>query len=159
VTSLEPPVLFEAPSFVVDFQRDTSVLELLRVRGILEPAAAAMAAEVITDEQVQELRELLDRLGPRPDVDALVANDLEFHRRISACSGNSALCSLLGSLSGPATRARLCRSVVQRGGTERRLAEHRAILDALISRDPDVARSWATVHVASVEHDWLASLL
>ena len=88
MTSLEPPVLFEAPSFVVDFQRDTSVLELLRVRGILEPAAAAMAAEVITDEQVQELRELLDRLGPRPDVDALVANDLEFHRRISACSGN-----------------------------------------------------------------------
>jgi GntR family transcriptional repressor for pyruvate dehydrogenase complex len=49
--------------------------------------------------------------------------------------------------------------VVQGGGTERRLAEHRAILDALISRDPDVARSWATVHVASVEHDWLASVL
>ena len=135
------------------------MLELLRVRRILEPAAAAMAAEVITDEQVQGLHELLGRLGPHPDVDALVANDLEFHRRISACSGNSALCSLLGSLSGPATRARLCRSVVQRGGTERRLAEHRAILDALISRDPDVARSWSTVHVASVEHDWLTSLL
>ena len=88
VTSLEPTVLFAALSFAVDFQRDTSVLEFLRVRRILEPAAAAMAAELITDEKVQGLRELLDRLGPRPDVDALVANDLEFHRRISACSGN-----------------------------------------------------------------------
>lgn len=73
VTSLEPTVLFAALSFAVDFQRDTSVLEFLRVRRILEPAAAAMAAELITDEKVQGLRELLDRLGPHPDVDALVA--------------------------------------------------------------------------------------
>jgi GntR family transcriptional regulator, transcriptional repressor for pyruvate dehydrogenase complex len=38
------------------------------------------------------------------------------------------------------------------------LVEHRAILNALISRDRDVARPWATVHVASVA-PWLASVL
>jgi len=158
VTSLEPGVLLEALSFIVDFHRDASVLDFLRVRRILEPAATAMAAELITDQEAEELRKLLDSLGPHPDVEALVANDLEFHRRISACSGNSVLCSLLDSLSGPTTRARIWRGLTQAGATERTLAEHRAILDALVSRDPEVARSWATVHIASVEQ-WLASVL
>jgi GntR family transcriptional regulator, transcriptional repressor for pyruvate dehydrogenase complex len=158
VTSLEPPVLLEALSFIVDFHRDASVLDFLRVRRILEPAAAAMAAELITDEEADGLRKLLDSLGPHPDVEELVANDLEFHRRISACSGNSVLCSLLDSLSGPTTRARIWRGLTQAGATERTLAEHRAILDALVSHDPEVARSWATVHIASVEQ-WLASVL
>ena len=157
VTSLEPPVLLEALRFVVDFQRDASVLEFLRVRRILEPAAAAMAAERITPEQLRGLHELLDSLGPHPDAAALAANDLEFHRQISAYSGNSALSSLLDALSGSATRARIWHGLTQTDAAERRLAEHRAILAALASRDPEVARSRATVHIANVEH-WLASV-
>jgi GntR family transcriptional regulator, transcriptional repressor for pyruvate dehydrogenase complex len=31
------------------------------------------------------------------------------------------------------------------------VAEQRAILDAMVSRDPEAARSWATVHIAAVE--------
>ena len=68
------------------------------------------------------------------------------------------LCSLLETLSGPTTRARIWRGLTQSGAKERTLAEHRAILDALAARDPEVARSWATVHIASVE-EWLASVL
>ena len=49
VTSLQPPLLLEALSFIVDFHRDTTVLEFLQVRRILEPEATAMAAERITD--------------------------------------------------------------------------------------------------------------
>src|SRR6185437_6705483 len=93
VTSLEPRLLLEALSFIVDFHRDDTLLEFLRVRRILEPAATAMAAERVTDAEVADLRELLDRLGPHPEVDDLVANDLEFHRRIAVSSGNSVLCS------------------------------------------------------------------
>jgi GntR family transcriptional repressor for pyruvate dehydrogenase complex len=158
VTSLEPPVLLEVLSFIVDFHRDTSVLEFLRVRRILEPAATAMAAERITPEDSDGLRELLDSLGPAPDAEELVANDLEFHRRIAACSGNSVLYSLLETLSRPTTRARVWRGLTQPDAIARTLAEHRAILDALTSHDPEVARSWSTVHIASVEQ-WLASVL
>jgi len=134
------------------------VLEFLQVRRILEPAATAMAAERITDPDVAALGELLDGLGPHPEVDDLVANDLEFHRRIAASSGNSVLCSLLDTISAPTTRARVWRGLTQSGARERTLAEHRAIVDALASRDPEVARSWATVHIANVEQ-WLASVL
>jgi GntR family transcriptional regulator, transcriptional repressor for pyruvate dehydrogenase complex len=157
VTSLAPNLLLEALSFMVDFHRDDTVLEFLRVRRILEPAATAMAAERITAEQSEELRALLDSLGPDPDADALVANDLEFHRRIAACSGNAVLCSLLETLSGPTTRARVWRGLTQAGGKQQTLAEHRAILAALRSHEPEVARSWATVHIAGVEQ-WLASV-
>ena len=157
VTSLDPPLLLEALSFIVDFHRDDTVLEFLRVRRILEPAATAMAAERITEADSEGLRRLLDSLGPDPDVEDLIANDLEFHRRISACSGNSVLCSLLETLWGPTTRARVWRGLTQAGTKEQTLAEHRAILDALTAHEPEVARSWATVHIAGVEQ-WLASV-
>jgi len=157
VTSLQAPLLLEALSFIVDFHRDDTVLEFLQVRRILEPAATAMAASRITDEESEGLRKLLDSLGPHPEAEELLASDLEFHRRIAACAGNSVLCSLLETLSGPMTRARVWRGLTQAGARERTLDEHRAILDALASRDPEVARSWATVHIASVEQ-WLAAV-
>jgi DNA-binding FadR family transcriptional regulator len=157
VSSLEPAVLLEALSFIVDFHRDTSVLEFLRVRRILEPAATAMAAERITPEETEGLRKLLDSLGPSPGTEDLVATDLEFHRRIAACSGNYVLCSLLETLSAPTTRARVWRGLTQAGANGQTLAEHRAILDALAAHDPEIARSWSTVHIANVEQ-WLASV-
>jgi DNA-binding FadR family transcriptional regulator len=158
VTSLAAPLLLEALTFIVDFHRDDSVLEFLQVRRILEPAAVAMAAERISESESQKLSGLLDSLTPDQGVDQLVEADLEFHRQISACSGNSVLHSLLETLSGPTTRARVWRGLTQEGATKRTLDEHRAILDALTAHDAEAARSWATVHVASVEN-WLASAL
>jgi GntR family transcriptional regulator, transcriptional repressor for pyruvate dehydrogenase complex len=158
VTSLEPRLLLEAMSFIVDFHRDDTMLEFLRVRRILEPAATAMAAERITEKECAELGDLLDSVGSNPQAEDLVHNDLEFHRRIVACSGNSVLSSLLESMSGPTTRARVWRGLTQTGATAQTLAEHRAILDALAAHEPEVARSWATVHIAGVEQ-WLTSAL
>jgi DNA-binding FadR family transcriptional regulator len=158
VTSLEPRLLLEALSFIVDFHQDNTVLEFLAVRRILEPAAVAMAATRIGLDEIAALRGLVDGLGEAPEIDKLVASDLEFHRRITSASGNSVLYSLLDTLSAPTARARVWRGLTQEGAAARTLAEHRAILDALEARDPDVARSWATVHIASVEQ-WLGTVL
>jgi DNA-binding FadR family transcriptional regulator len=157
VTSLEPRLLLEALSFITDFHRDDTVLEFLQVRRILEPAATAMAAERIAAGQIEELRAHVDSLGPTPSTEELVANDLEFHRRIVSVAGNSVLASLLESMSGPTTRARIWRGLTQSGTTQRTLTEHRAILDALAAHEPEIARSWATVHIAGVEL-WLKSV-
>ncbi|MEW2612666.1 FadR/GntR family transcriptional regulator [Streptomyces sp. NPDC047880] len=158
VTSLDPQLLLEAMSFVVDFHRDDTVLEFLAVRRILEPAATAMAALRISEQQLDALGAQLDRLGAGPSVEDLVACDLEFHRGIVRSSGNSVLCSLLDGISGPTTRARIWRGLTQEDAVARTLREHRAILAALRDRDAEAARSWATVHVASVEQ-WLRSSL
>src|SRR5678815_3275118 len=64
VTSLDPQLLLEAMSFVVDFHRDDTVLEFLAVRRILEPAATAMAATRIGEAELDRLTAQLDALGP-----------------------------------------------------------------------------------------------
>jgi GntR family transcriptional repressor for pyruvate dehydrogenase complex len=158
VTSLEPQLLLDALTFVVDFHRDDTVLEFLEVRRILEPAATAMAARLMSDGDVVKLRAVLDELGTEPTIEALVANDLEFHRQIAAGSGNNVLCSLIESLSGPTTRARIWRGLTQEGAVAKTREQHVAILEAISSRQPEVARAWATVHVAGVE-DWLRRAL
>ncbi|MGG2463358.1 FadR/GntR family transcriptional regulator [Streptomyces sp. RGM 3693] len=158
VTSLDPQLLLEAMSFVVDFHRDDTVLEFLAVRRILEPAATGMAAGRLPSAELDALQAQLDALGPAPSVEDLVAGDLEFHRRIVAASGNSVLCSLLDGLSGPTTRARIWRGLTQKDAVARTLTEHRAILGALRDGDAEAARAWATVHIASVEQ-WLRASL
>jgi DNA-binding FadR family transcriptional regulator len=158
VTSLEPELLLDAMTFVVDFHRDDTVLRFLEVRRILEPAATAMAAQHMSDADIAGLRELLDKLDDDPDLDELVANDLEFHRRIAAGSGNPVLCSLIDGLSGPTTRARVWRGLTQEGAVARTREQHVAIYEAIAAREPELARSWATVHVAGVEA-WLRQAL
>ncbi|MEV0601517.1 FCD domain-containing protein [Streptomyces sp. NPDC050315] len=158
VTSLDPQLLLEAVSFVVDFHRDDTVLEFLAVRRILEPPATAMATARIGAAQLDALDAQLDALGTAPAVEELVACDLEFHRAIAAASGNSVLCSLLDGLSGPTTRARIWRGLTQKDAVARTLTEHRAILGALRARDAEAARAWATVHIAGVEQ-WLRASL
>ncbi|MEN3540834.1 FadR/GntR family transcriptional regulator [Microbispora sp. ZYX-F-249] len=158
VTSLQPHLLLEALSFVVDFHRDDTVLQFLEVRRVLEPAATAMAAINMPDEDVKELRAILDALPDDPSVEELVANDLRFHQRIAAGSGNPVLCSLLDSLSGPTTRARVWRGLTQEGVLADTREQHVMICDAIAARRPEVARAWATVHVAGVE-EWLRRTL
>jgi DNA-binding FadR family transcriptional regulator len=158
VTSLEPHLLLDALSFVVDFHRDDTVLQFLEVRRILEPAATALAAVRMTDEDIVKLQSVLDQLGAEPTIEALVANDLEFHRQIAAGSDNTVLCSLVEGLSGPTTRARIWRGLTQEGAAMKTREQHQAIVDAIVARQPDLARSWATVHIAGVE-EWLRRAL
>jgi GntR family transcriptional repressor for pyruvate dehydrogenase complex len=158
VTSLDPALLLETMAFVVDLHQDASVLEFFEVRRILEPAAAAKAAVRMSNEDVAGLRKLLDDLGPQPSVADLLASDVEFHRLIAVGSGNRALASIIDSLRQPTYRARIWRGMTQSDAVIRTLAEHRAILDAITAHDPDVARSWATVHIAGVER-WIQGAL
>lgn len=158
VTSLEPHVLLEALSFVVDLHRDATVLNFLEVRRVLEPAAASMAAQHMTDGDIAELAGILAGLDEEATVEALVANDLKFHQRIAEGSGNPVLASLLDTLSAPTTRARIWRGLTQGGAVARTREQHVAIHQAIASRQPDVARAWATVHISGVE-DWLRAAL
>jgi len=158
VSSLDPLLLLEAVTFILDFHQDDTVMQAFQVRAVLEPAATEMAAQRISDEQLTDLRTLLDSLGENPSIEELVANDLEFHRGIAAASGVPLLCSLLETITGPTVRARVWRGVTQDDAVARTLAEHRSILDALEYRDPVTARAWATIHISNITR-WLASTL
>src|SRR4030081_2659251 len=60
VTSLQPDILLDTLGFMIDFHRDNSVLHLLEVRRILEPAATALAALKMSDDQLATLGKLAD---------------------------------------------------------------------------------------------------
>ncbi|MEU8523359.1 FadR/GntR family transcriptional regulator [Streptomyces sp. NBC_01216] len=158
VTSLEPHLLLDALGFIVDFHQDDTVLEFLEVRRILEPAAAAMAARMMSDDDVAALGELLGSLGDDASLEELIDNDLAFHRAIAAGSGNTVLCSLADGLSGPTARARIWRGLTEKDAVARTRQQHRAIFDAIANRRPDLAHAWATIHVAGVEQ-WLRDTL
>ena len=157
-TSLAPSLLLEALSFIVDFHRDDTVLDFLEVRRILEPAATALAAQRMSEEERTELGKVLESVTGDTPVEELVAADLEFHRQIALGAGNPVLASLVDNMSAPTSRARVWRGMTERGSLERTLAEHHAIYDAIQARDADLARSWATVHVSGIE-SWLRTTL
>ena len=157
-TSLAPSVLMEALSFIVDFHRDDTVLDFLEVRRILEPAATALAAVRMSAEARTKLGELLATVNADTSVEALVVADLEFHRQIALGAGNPVLASLVDNMSGPTTRARIWRGMTEPHAVVRTLAEHQAIHDAIVAGDAELARSWATVHIAGIE-TWLRTAL
>ena len=157
-TSLAPSLLLEALSFNVDFHRDDTVLEFLEIRRILEPAATALAAARMPDEDRTELGKVLDAADASAPVAEFVTADMEFHRLIAVGSGNSVLASLVDNMSVPTARARVWRGMTEPKAQERTLAEHRAIYQAIMNRDPDLARSTAIVHIAGIE-SWLRTTL
>lgn len=155
VTSLEPRLLLEAMSFVVDLHQDDSVLGIFEVRRILEPAAVAMATRRATPEDVAKLKDMLAEVDARTPVEDLVAHDLRFHGFINGLSGNSYLSTLLESLSSSTLRARVWRGLTEENSTARTLSEHHAILAAIEAGDPELARAHSTVHISGVER-WVA---
>jgi GntR family transcriptional repressor for pyruvate dehydrogenase complex len=154
VTSLEPRLLLEAVSFVVDMHDHAALLELFAVRRILESTATGLAAQRVTPADIAELYAEIDAAAELDDVEALVEHDLVFHRRIVELAGNGYLAGLVDSLTSQTFRARVWRGVTESGAVERTLAEHRAIVVALEAGDVSLAQSTAAVHVAGVEH-WL----
>lgn len=147
-------MLLEFLSFLSDFHQDGSVMDLLAVRRILEPAAAALAAVRFTADEVASIRALVAEDSLSTSVSDLVNHDLRFHALIAAGSGNLVLASLLDSIAMPTTRARIWRGLTQADARERTIAEHAAILEALDLHDPELAAARTVVHIAGVE-DWL----
>ena len=158
VTNLRPSSAMDAMSFVLELQQDETILDLLEVRRMLEAAAGAKAAALITAEQVQQLRELLEQVGPESDVESLVAHDLAFHRQISTIAGNEFLCDLLDVVAGRTSRVRVWRGITQEGAIERTLGEHALIVAALELRDAALVSARLTAHVSGVE-DWVRRAL
>jgi GntR family transcriptional repressor for pyruvate dehydrogenase complex len=154
VTSLQPELLLEAVSFVVDFHQDDSVLQFLEVRRIVEPPATALAARLASAEALDTLERYLDPVVADLPPDEFVEIDRNFHRDIVSQCGNQVLVSLIESISGPIHRARVWRGMTDPSASRRTLQEHRGIFEALRRRDPDVAAARALVHIAGVQ-DWL----
>jgi GntR family transcriptional repressor for pyruvate dehydrogenase complex len=73
--------------------------DILEARQVLEPALARMAAERISDEQVQELRDSVARMKAEiEDGEVFLIENQVFHSRIADAAGNHVFALLTSSL-------------------------------------------------------------
>jgi GntR family transcriptional repressor for pyruvate dehydrogenase complex len=159
VTSLAPGLLLEGVGFAVELLQGDTLLEVMEVRRLLEPAATGLAAQRINDAQLDELAAALRRMrDAESDPELLMQADVAFHRAVISSTGNETLTSLLDGLSGRTVRARVWRGLVLGNVTQATIDEHQSIYDALRGRDPFLAQSAALLHVNTSEA-WLRAIL
>ena len=158
VTSLEPQLLLGGLGFIVEVMQDHTLLEVFELRRLLEPAATGLACTRIDDETVAELRGSLESMRHVDTIEELVAQDVEFHRKIMHATGNVTLESLLDALSTRTLRKRLWRGIPSGDVQSWTLAQHAQIIEGLAARDSSLAHAAASVHVATSEQ-WFRQTL
>src|SRR5690349_20710126 len=157
VTSLRPDLLLGGLSGALELlQGDTdTLLDIMEVRRLFEPMAAALAATRIAEPGLVVVKQHLDAMREaRDDVELLNLHDAAFHRAVVAATGNDTLVTLLEGISGQTLRARIWRGLVDADAAGRTVAEHEAIYLALVARDGPLAQAAALLHVSNTE-GWL----
>jgi GntR family transcriptional repressor for pyruvate dehydrogenase complex len=158
VTSLEPQLLLEGIGFAVELMEAERGLELLELRRILEPAATALAAERAPNEVFDELSARLAAMELQSHGETRIRQDIEFHGKIAAASGNETLASMLAGINSHTIHARIWHGTLDADASRRAHEEHLAIYEAVRARDPVLAHSAALMHVANTER-WYRAMV
>jgi DNA-binding GntR family transcriptional regulator len=141
---------------VVVLDRKT-LSDLYAVREALEGMACRIAATQMTDDEIDQLRHLLDshekqirKQGGK--VYAQKEGDLDFHYQIARGSRNQMLMDLLGSEQYQLLR--MCRYRTSRNAerTGPALQQHRQIVEALAQRDGELAEMLMRRHIQGAWH-------
>jgi GntR family transcriptional repressor for pyruvate dehydrogenase complex len=117
------------------------------VRLALEAETASHAALNATEEQLQELDDIIDKMAEiRGDQQQVVETDVALHLTIAKVSANALIFDLLSLI-----RGQLQHALEQLGrlpGNDRDgVAEHRRIVEAIRRRDPESARRLMREHI------------
>jgi GntR family transcriptional repressor for pyruvate dehydrogenase complex len=129
--------------------RATNPMEVIEIRIALEPFLARLAALRASAAQMAKIKEAATTAF---DADA-GTTDLAFHRLIAEGSGNKLASSLYALLRQVARDARI--RLGKRPDCPKRIlqrdAEHQAIAEAILRRDPDQADRAMRIHLTAVQ--------
>jgi GntR family transcriptional regulator, hexuronate regulon transcriptional repressor len=148
-----------APQIAEDAaERDVSALELAEARRLFEGEACALAAAIITEEQVTRLESLIADMAREATSEELERRELEFHLTIARATGNAAITATVEDLWTLRQQSTGCAAALRRARINGRgdfVGEHRKIAGALRTRDPRAARLAMHGHLAQVIDDLL----
>ncbi len=126
--------------------------DVFEIRAALEGLAAGLAAERITDEELEQMeRVLLFDESQEPDLEQIVASDTDFHALVYKSSRNERLVQILGNLREHFQRFRST-SLAVPGRVKVAIEEHRTIVEALGRHDLAEAQELATQHIVTAEN-------
>jgi len=114
----------------------TFIRDLFELRGVLEPAAAALAAKRRSDTQLAEMRAALDEMareGLASSAGRLA--DQQFHNTMLAAAGNQALASLSSSVGAAVQWTTQFKQRLRQNPRDPQ-AEHEAVYAAIAAADP-----------------------
>ena len=123
--------------------------DIYEIRSLLERRATEKAAAHINSEHIDRLREVVDLTEfylERKDFDRVTAMDDRFHNLIYEMAGSRMFERILADLHAYAQTMRE-RSIKAPGRAVSMLAEHRAILDALVQKDSEKAGQLMAEHI------------
>lgn len=132
----------------------TGLLEIYLVREALEGMACRLAANKMSDDEISELRDILDEHGTKEKLRDGVAyyqeeGDLDFHYCVIQGSHNQNLINILCGELYHLIRMYRCQFGMNSPRATRAYDEHKAILNAIADRDGELAEMLMRRHIAA----------
>ncbi len=138
---------------IKDVDKNSSPFELVETRVLIEGEAAALAASMITEEQLKSLEEALEEMSRENETSHVDSSnaDRKFHSVIADATNNRVLSSMIATLwdvQEGLQHIKKAHESVCLAQPQRRLDEHRLIYEALVRRDASAARLAMRKHFA-----------
>jgi GntR family hexuronate regulon transcriptional repressor len=148
-------VIQESPTAAPRAEDDLDIgpFEVSEARRLFEGESAALAAAIITDEELAALEKLLEAIAANLDNELGERADRDFHIAIAEATQNPAIATVVETLWDMRYRSPLCKTMfdrARRAGSKPRVDDHKDILDALKARDPKAARTAMREHLDRV---------
>jgi len=145
----------ENHNMIDDFSRGISAFELLEARVLMEGEAAALAARMISSEELDELEQAVEKIKREGvEDDSASGADRRFHSIIAQATHNKVIAKQIGVLWDLQENLdhinKAHRSVCANEDRDSRIADHVNIYEAIASRDPSAARNAMRNHFSDL---------
>ena len=154
--------VLEHPNLGGSAYQNISPFELTEARALIEGEAVALAATMITAEELEQLNQSLVEMASENDSGDLADGDADrvFHHLIAQSTRNHMIMLITDQLWHVRNHApqvhRAYKAICEQDG-EKRVEEHREIYDALVRRDAEAARQAMHLHFARILNKLIAT--
>lgn len=133
---------------------DIGAFDHAEARRLFEGEVAALAATLITDEELAYLETLVVEMNNKETTkEQSELADRQFHIAIAQATRNGAIVRIVESTWDLRYKSRLCMQMLDRAREVRRVPlndEHQAIVESLRTRDPQAARAAMQAHLGGL---------
>lgn len=136
------------------------IADVFEIRRALEGLAAELAADRITEDELEKLERYLVIIAEEiegGDIEKVVETDTQFHTLLYEASRNSRLSQTISNLREQIQRFRTT-SLSYPGRMKEALEEHRKIVEAISVRDGEAARLIAMEHIENAENSMMSMI-